>query len=160
MGTRQMSFWSSLARPLIESDVWGPCHARGPTWDCQVRRQLYVSGRLCLRSRSRCVVVYALVYRCRARDGKEVMALAGHTTLSAGQYDIRARKPAADRLLRSLPLRLTTRTARSARLFECPSLTPAYWTPSMSSLPSIPPSIHPTSLRTLIKRVLKAKSQK
>ena len=136
IGTRQMSFWSSLARPLMESDVWGPCHARGPTWDCQVRRQLYVSGWFCTRSRSRCVVVYALVYRCRARDGKEVIAVAGYAGQYAGRPDIGARKPAADCLLRPLPPRLTARTSSSARLFESPHSTPSYWTPSMPSLSS------------------------
>jgi hypothetical protein len=45
IGTRQMSRCPSLARPSMESDVWGPCHARGPTWDCHVRRHLRVSRR-------------------------------------------------------------------------------------------------------------------
>ncbi len=37
-GTSRTFFLPSLASPLIESDVCGPCHAEGPTWDCHVRR--------------------------------------------------------------------------------------------------------------------------
>jgi hypothetical protein len=43
-GIRQMSFFPRFAKPSIAAAVWGPCHARGPTWDCHVRRQLVLSA--------------------------------------------------------------------------------------------------------------------
>ena len=38
IGTNKTFFLPSLANPLIESEVWGPCQAEGPTWDCHVSR--------------------------------------------------------------------------------------------------------------------------